>query len=641
MFRSTPDDSEDSFSSSSSWGSSSSDESDDEPSTTTPAEDRSTAASSLHSDRTPEFSASVPPDQERQLLLLMLLAQVCALHDPTPRTFTVHVLELFERGILDRPSIRFLFDMGLVPPSHHPPRPTNNLLTQEDTESNSQLALRNTTVNNNNPAVQRSSEASAIRQSLHTSTTDWSVENHPLSLSRYQREFRQVKLLSSGSFGQVFQATNLLDGFDYAIKRVPFVSTGYSKDAVSEVAREVQCLAVCDHPHVVRYYHSWLEPSWMTGTADHKMLPVSLQDAGETTSDLEEMHEYVPEPTASLSLPRRYSLSAVDDLFESDDDSSSDDSWTMEQSKDDSDWAPKQQSPTSRYRYQICLFIQMQLCRTETLADWIRTRNKDPPTLDRRLQASAQVFRQVVDGLQHVHSKGIVHRDLKPANIFVDHDDGVVQFKIGDFGLSKMKATSSPRSGGGHAWNPSKNPLLLASTEDEATTERTWNDPWTAGVGTASYAAPEQVATNSYGKEADIYSLGLILLELVCCFSTEHERLQTFQDCRQRRVVPEELSTYPLLTDTILQCTHKDPLRRPSASDLAESNLSIKLTAALRMDSQHALRQALEAKKAELDESQRTIASLQKERDELLQLVRGRIPPSEVPEKWRLSLSDL
>ena len=71
----------------------------------------------------PAASESVPADQERQVLLVMLLAQVCALHDPTPRTFTVHVLELFERGILDRDSIRFLFDLGLVPSS-----PTNLLL---------------------------------------------------------------------------------------------------------------------------------------------------------------------------------------------------------------------------------------------------------------------------------------------------------------------------------------------------------------------------------------------------------------------------------------------------------------------------------------------------------------------------------
>ena len=54
-------------------------------------------------------------NQERQMLLMMLLAQVASLHDPTPRTFTVHVLELFERGIVDRQSIDFLLQLGLVP----------------------------------------------------------------------------------------------------------------------------------------------------------------------------------------------------------------------------------------------------------------------------------------------------------------------------------------------------------------------------------------------------------------------------------------------------------------------------------------------------------------------------------------------
>ena len=57
----------------------------------------------------------VSADQERQILLLMLLAQVCALHDPTPKAFVIHVIELFERGLLDRESIHFLFELGLVP----------------------------------------------------------------------------------------------------------------------------------------------------------------------------------------------------------------------------------------------------------------------------------------------------------------------------------------------------------------------------------------------------------------------------------------------------------------------------------------------------------------------------------------------
>lgn len=90
----------------------------------------------------------------------------------------------------------------------------------------------------------------------------------------------------------------------------------------------------------------------------------------------------------------------------------------------------------------------------------------------------------------------------------------------------------------------------------------------TAGVGTASYAAPEQVSSRSYGTQADIYSLGLILLELLCCFSTEHERLQTFSDCRERRSLPDELNAYPIASQTILACTDRDPRKRPSAESL-------------------------------------------------------------------------
>ncbi|EEC42765.1 predicted protein, partial [Phaeodactylum tricornutum CCAP 1055/1] len=222
---------------------------------------------------------------------------------------------------------------------------------------------------------------------------------------RYKREFDEVGLLSSGSFGQVFRATNKMDGFNYAVKRVPFNATGFSSDSVQQVVREVHCLAVCDHPNVVRYYTSWLEP--------------------------------------------------------------------------------RKKAAGPSYQYQICLYIQMQLCHPATLADWIRERNRKlhDEHAGNRLVFAADIFSQLCDGLAHVHSKGIVHRDLKPANVFASQDEKV-QFKIGDFGLSKMIESTCGND--------------------------TWRDPLTAGVGTASYAAPEQVSSGSYGKEADIFSLGLI-----------------------------------------------------------------------------------------------------------------------------------
>ena len=614
-------------------------------------------------------NGAVPTEQERQILLLMLLAQVCALHDPTPRTFTVHVLELFERGILDRQSIHFLFELGLVPSLNTaaklltaPPPPCDTTAA-----SSTQLIANQPHLHHHATTRQRSIEVSAIRSSLEKqelspttttpaaaatsprnktpNTTSWSAEHHPLSLSRYQREFDQVGLLSSGSFGQVFHAVNKTDEQPYAVKRVPFHATGYSKESLQQVTREVQCLAACDHPHVVRYYTSWLEPSWMTGSGGKApVIPTPVaklltngslsaaqqESSADSSSDL--LDYFRDSKLYQKQQPRRRRRFSFDNSGKSaswkpmgDDEDSSDgeeddgddhvrfefgnfnddddDFGSCRSVPDDDDESDifersrpaeqssarddsylddlfgrgrpgkkksKQQQPT--YRYQICLFIQMQLCHPSTLADWIRARNRqmEESTLAERLQPTLQIFDQICSGLAHVHQKGIVHRDLKPANIFASQDGS--SFLIGDFGLSKL-LQKTPNTGAS-ARKEERLLLMYQPINGEekwkecTENEPSWKDPLTAGVGTASYASPEQVTSRSYGKEADIFSAGLILLELLCCFCTEHERLQTFHDCRVRRDLPDDIKKIPSLAKAILGCTDKRPENRPSAESL-------------------------------------------------------------------------
>jgi hypothetical protein len=88
-------------------------------------------------------------------------------------------------------------------------------------------------------------------------------------------------------------------------------------------------------------------------------------------------------------------------------------------------------------------------------------------------------FANLAAAAGHLHANGIVHRDLKPANVF--EDGGIV--KLGDYGLSKF-ISSSRR--GGH----------------------------TESIGTFHYMAPE-ISRGEYGKEIDIYALGIILYEVL------------------------------------------------------------------------------------------------------------------------------
>lgn len=119
-------------------------------------------------------------------------------------------------------------------------------------------------------------------------------------------------------------------------------------------------------------------------------------------------------------------------------------------------------------------WIVMEYVNGETLSDAIaRHPNGLPP---------AEVLhwmRGICDGIGYLHEQGIVHRDLKPGNIFIE--SGLV--KIGDYGLSKF-ISASRRSG------------------------------QTESVGTVHYMAPE-LSRGRYGKEIDLYALGVILYELL------------------------------------------------------------------------------------------------------------------------------
>ncbi|EDQ90442.1 uncharacterized protein MONBRDRAFT_24226 [Monosiga brevicollis MX1] len=117
-----------------------------------------------------------------------------------------------------------------------------------------------------------------------------------------------------------------------------------------------------------------------------------------------------------------------------------------------------------------------------------------------------------VFGVEYLHAQGIIHRDIKPHNIFLRRASSQLEVKLGDFGLVKQLRTWNNTS------DATAGAIVLASAPGSPSLS--------FGVGTATYAAPEQLTQShgDYDHKCDIYSLGIVLFELLTLFGTEMER---------------------------------------------------------------------------------------------------------------------
>ncbi|XP_061700737.1 eukaryotic translation initiation factor 2-alpha kinase 3 isoform X2 [Syngnathoides biaculeatus] len=192
----------------------------------------------------------------------------------------------------------------------------------------------------------------------------------------------------------------------------------------------------------------------------------------------------------------------------------------------------------------VYLYIQMQLCRKENLKDWMAQRCLPE---QRERNQCLDIFLQIAEAVDFLHSKGLMHRDLKPSNIFFTVDDVV---KVGDLGLvTAMEHEEDERRR--CALTPA--PLLTRHTGQ---------------VGTKLYMSPEQLSGHSYSHKVDIYSLGLILFELLYPFRTQMERVRTLTEVRSLQF-PESFSKNNFHElSMVLSMLSRIPGERPEAADI-------------------------------------------------------------------------
>jgi len=185
-------------------------------------------------------------------------------------------------------------------------------------------------------------------------------------------------------------------------------------------------------------------------------------------------------------------------------------------------------------------FMAMEFLPGETLHRRLRSRGwLTPPE-------ALGIARQLARGLREAHKHGVVHRDMKPSNVMlVPDEDGVEIVKILDFGLGKV----------------------LSDDSEELTQQGSF-------LGSPRYMSPEQIAHGKVDHRTDVYSLGVMLYQMLCGkvpFESDKSvqiliaHLQSpVPPMKQRNPdvdVPEPIENF------VRRCLEKSPDARPSNMD--------------------------------------------------------------------------
>jgi translation initiation factor 2-alpha kinase 3 len=414
----------------------------------------------------------------------------------------------------------------------------------------------------------------------------------------FKEDFTCLAQLGRGAFGEVFHCRDHSDGKEYALKAVRFKSG--RKDAETHAKREVEMLAAVNHLNVMRYHRHWIEFDQDPNTKD-----AYLSKASTSISELPKPQIIASSPSIGLKselLPGLIELST--EISCSYDCDSCEYSGVIFEGSRDEDVHVKAEtsSPFSAVLFEkpsegtdfvrcissgkapthdcqtvtenightsddmATLYIQVELCQQETLQDWISSRNAKVANRDDEqiARAATNIFYQCACALAHLHDRSLAHRDVKPSNIFFSQDGSV---RLGDFGLAKkisrdMESADSIR----------KSPQVC-SCEGQRGKKNA------CAVGTPSYASPEQRLGDIVDVSTDVYSLGLVLMELICPVKTQMERAAMLQRLRDGREVPSAKYLRPKcrkLARLALWMTEPEPSQRPSAKEIIRFTRSIR-----------------------------------------------------------------
>ncbi|KAK4010990.1 hypothetical protein OUZ56_020110 [Daphnia magna] len=376
-------------------------------------------------------------------------------------------------------------------------------------------------------------------------------------------EFDILELIGGGAYGRVFKAKRKNEKETFAIKCIK-LSNDDDVELVYSSMRELTEMRRLHHPNIVQYYCGWWEtlpPSWRRNSKQDQVDVSWSSQSDDFSSEAEISIDYEKRMkmederwgnVSDSSLSYQLALSAKSDGSATRRDDEVQREWLQHKRLTSQETSELKCRSNKTYLY---LYIKMELCRKENLADWLKT------PISQRVQLDVNnMFQSILQAVHYLHNQNIIHRDLKPSNIFFNSEWSI---KIGDFGLSKGMTMEQA--------------LLTSDVNYGQTRSGTGTSRMnhTVYVGTKPYMAPEQEKCQTYNHKVDVYALAIILFELLIPFGSASERLIAISNLKVYQLPPKFEEIYGTKFKRLLiKMVSENPDIRPEIKNiLSEYNI--------------------------------------------------------------------